>query len=689
VTERREWKKFAGWAGLAGGAAVALLLAVVPPAAATDKVSLTAESMWGFKRVGGPALSPDGKLAVIPVSQFDLKTDKRSGDLWLLPTAGGPLQQLTADPAVESDPLFSPDGKNLAFVARRGDDKVPQLYILPMTGGEARRITDVPTGVARPLWLPDGSGLTFITRIWTDLDGWEAQGGRLKEREESKMTARVWDKAPISFWDHWLDEREAHIYIAPLAGGAPVAVTRGRGRPVFLRDPGPMPYDIAPDGKQVAYSVNTDTSGVRQNTDVFTTDLATGATRNQTEANPNNDSEPQYSPDGRWLNFLQRRLYGFYGENAKPMLVDRRSGETQGIAESWDRSAEGLRWLPDSSGLYGAIDDSATRRIYRLDVRGDTPKPLTGRSDFSDLAVAGKSLVALRQSLSQPPVLTRIEPKSGAATVLADLNADVLGRTALGAVESVTFKGAANADIQMWVVKPPNFDPAKKYPLFLLIHGGPHNAITDTWTWRWNAQVFANWGYVVAWHNFHGSSGFGQAFTDSINPNWADRPYEDTIKAAQYLAGQPWIDAGRMVAGGGSYGGYLASILLGRDHPFKALIAHAAVYNMYTQDASDGGAGVDRFAEYWEKPAEFQATSPHMAAGNFKTPTLVIHGQLDYRVPVNHGIELFNTLQKRGVPSRLIYYPNENHWVLKPQNSVFWYQQVRAWVEQYAPPNGR
>jgi dipeptidyl aminopeptidase/acylaminoacyl peptidase len=253
----------------------------------------------------------------------------------------------------------------------------------------------------------------------------------------------------------------------------------------------------------------------------------------------------------------------------------------------------------------------------------------------------------------------------------------------------VNYPGAGGAPIQMWAVYPPGFDPTKKYPVFMLLHGGPHNGIQDAVQWRWNAHVFASWGYIVTWHNFHGSSGFGQAFTDSINPDRISKPYEDTIKAAEWLAAKPYVDAERMVAGGGSYGGFLASTLLGRSHPYKALIAHAAVYNSFTQIGADYGAERDRFFEFWDRPEEFARYSPHTSAGNFVTPTLVIHGQQDFRVPVNHGIELFNTLQKRGVPSRLVYYPDENHWILKPQNSLFWYAEVRAWVEKYAAPGAR
>jgi dipeptidyl aminopeptidase/acylaminoacyl peptidase len=238
----------------------------------------------------------------------------------------------------------------------------------------------------------------------------------------------------------------------------------------------------------------------------------------------------------------------------------------------------------------------------------------------------------------------------------------------------------------MWIVYPPGFAPDRKWPLYLLLHGGPHNGVTDGYQWRWNAQIFASWGYVTAWHNFHGSSGFGQAWTDSITKEWAALPYEDTIKAADWFRAQPWIDSERMAAGGGSFGGYLATVLLGRPHPFKTLVAHAAVYDQYTQYASDYSAQKKRYGEFWEDIERFQRNSPHMSAGNFNTPTLIIHGQQDLRVPVNQALELFNVLQNRGVPSKLVYFPDENHWILKPQNSLFWYETNRKWLEQYVRP---
>jgi dipeptidyl aminopeptidase/acylaminoacyl peptidase len=285
-----------------------------------------------------------------------------------------------------------------------------------------------------------------------------------------------------------------------------------------------------------------------------------------------------------------------------------------------------------------------------------------------------------------PPTVVRIDPKSKRVEALSRVNDALLAGTDFGRYESVTYTGADGRPIQMWVTYPPGFDRSKKYPLFLLIHGGPHGAVTNAMQFRWNAQVFSSWGYVTAWPNFHGSSGFGNAFTDSINPYWDDLPYRDVIGAADWFAGQPWIDAERMVAGGGSYGGYLTSVILGRPHPFKALVAHAAVYNLYTQIGADYSYEVPRYGPFWADGQEqvFRQVSPHYAAANFRTPTLVIHGQRDLRVPVNHGFELYHALQQKGVPSRMLYFSDENHWVLKPANSLVWYREVRSWLDRYA-----
>ena len=650
--------------------------------------AFTADAMWGLKRLADPAISPDGRMAVVPVTTYDVAENKSNTDLWLLPTKPGRARQLTSGEANDSAPAWSPDGQWIAFVSKRGEDEESQLYVIAVDGGEARRVTNVPTGVLAPKWFPDSKRIAFLSQVWPELKTWAELKQRMKERAEPKMTAQVWDKAPIAHWDRLLDHRKTHVYAIGINGGEPVPITLTAGVALDPAEPDVDSYDIAPDGTEIAFASDTDLSGIDQNFDIFIMPIEGGAPTNLTTENTADDLSPKYSPDGRLLAFRQQRIKDFYADRARLMLIERKSKAVRSVTEQWDRSVDGLVWAPDGESLFGSIDDAGARRIYRFDINGGEPRAITREHSFSSLAVAGTApvIVALRQSFIEPPTLVSIIARNGTATKLSDFNDAALADLMQGRVENVTYAGAKGEPVQMWIVYPPNFTPDKRWPLYLLLHGGPHNAMTDGYQWRWNAQVFANWGYVTAWHNFHGSSGFGQAWTDSITQEWGELPYEDTIKAAEWFAQKPWIDSERMAAGGGSYGGYLASYLLGREHPFKTLVAHAAVYNSYTQYASDYGASKKRFGEFWEDFERFHRNSPHMSAANFRTPTLVIHGQQDLRVPVNHGIELFNTLQNRGVPSQFVYFPDENHWILKPQNSLFWYETKRKWLEKYVPP---
>ena len=670
--------------------------------AQAKKEPFTAERSWKIQRIGAPTLSRDGRTIIAPVTRFAMDEDKSYVDLWIWNAADGSGQRrFTTDAANDGAPTISPDGRYVAFISQRGDDRAPQLYVMPIGGGEARRLTKLATGVQSPKWFGDGRRLAFVSRVFADLP-LDQQGKRLDERRDRKMTAMVWDAGPVSAWDQYLDERQFHVFsVAFEAGtdGADLPAVRALTQPSGLQLPrGAVQgtdghFAISPDGKELAFVADSDPAINVGNNDVFTVAIAADGSggkdpRNLTAGNVAGDGSPLYSPDGRHLSFVQQRIRGFYADKGRLMLRDRASGRTRELFAEWDRSAGGLVWARDSRRLYGAIDDAGTVRVYELPLDG-APRKVTGAMSFGGLAVADDgTLVGLRESFVEPPTLVRLDAKSGAATKLSTINDALLAATDLGTYESVTYKGANGKDIQMWVNYPPGFDKSKKYPFFMLIHGGPHNAITDGMAFRWNAQVFGSWGYVTAWPNFHGSSGFGQAFADSINPEWAEQPYQDVIKAADWFAAQPWIDRDRMVAGGGSYGGYLTSVILGREHPFKALVAHAAVYNLYSQYAADFSAESPRFGGFWEKDnrAALERNSPHLGAANFRTPTLVVHGQTDLRVPVNHGLELYHTLLNRGVPSRYVYYPNENHWVLKPQNSVFWYQQVKAWFDRHNPP---
>ncbi len=650
--------------------------------------SLSVERLWQFQRIGNPVVSPDGKLIVASVTGYDVAADKANGRLWLFSADGKQQRPLTAEGLRASEPTFSPDGNTLAFISQRDKDDAGQIYLLPMQGpGEARRLTEVPTGVYGIKWV--GQHLYFISRVWPDKN-WDEMKAQLKTNKDSKMSGRQWNALPYSHFDHWIDEsRQAHVYRIAASGGEVQPVTQPFGRELPRSSQSAGSYDIHPQERYIAFNSNGWDNQVDAKIDVFLARLGSTEAINLTPDNQAPDSSPQFSPDGKSLAFSQQRIHGFYADTANLVVYDLARNSSRVLTADWDRSVSNFVWASDSRGFYSSIDDAATNRLYFIDARSGKPRAITKATSFGQPALAGNRLIATNDSFLFPARLVSIDPRNGNTTRLDNFNDDILSQVDLGTYESVTYKGAEGKDIQMWVHYPPGFDKSKKYPLFLLIHGGPHNAFTDSFSYRWNSQTFSSWGYVSAWPNFHGSSGFGQDFADAINPDWRTKPLADIQAATQWFENHSWIDTDRMVAGGASYGGYLTSILLGTEHPFKALLIHAAVYNIYSQMAADFAVHSTRFGGYWENPEIYKAISPHYFAGNFNTPTLVIHGQLDYRVPVGQGFELFRTLQMRGVESRMIYFPDENHWILKPNNSIYWYNQVKDWMTKFAEPGAK
>jgi dipeptidyl aminopeptidase/acylaminoacyl peptidase len=652
---------------------------------------LSAEVLWELSRLAPPVVSPDGKRVVVAATTYPEHEDaeknyKPEMSLWLLSTGSGREQRpLTAEGGQASEPVFSPDGSSLAFVGKRNEDDTGQIYVMPMDGpGEAVKLTDLPTGVSALKWVREH--IYFVSNVWPDktFDEMEEQ---IDAEKESKLSAKVWNEMPYSYWDQWLDEeRENHLFRIPAGGGDVESLTLGTNLQLPRADAGTGEYDVSPDGELLAFVANSRTEGVYPDRDVFLMKIASKDPENITEDNEAPDGNPMFAPDGRTLAYTRQAIAGFYGDQVKLLVRDLRSGETTVLHEDWDRSATGLVWAPDSKGFYGAIDDAGTRRVYYLPLRG-LPKRITDSTDFDGLSIADDgTLVARNQSAVYPPRIVRVPKKGYKVRRLEQFNDEVLADVDMGTYESVTYTGAGGDEIQMWVHYPPGFDSRKEYPLFMSIHGGPHNAWTDMFHFRWNTPTFAAWGYVVAWPNFHGSSGFGQEFADSINPDWLTKPYADVIAAAEWLADKPWIDPDRMVAGGGSYGGYLSSILLGKEHPFKALVIHAAVYDMYAQTSADFAVHDQRFGPYWDNPEIYAEISPHVYAAEFDTPSLVIHGQNDLRVPVGQAFSLFRALQRNGVESRLVYYPDENHWILTRENSVHWYGEFRDWIKRFAAP---
>ena len=672
--------------------ALSLLLLILSSIAnAEDSRRLGADVLWELTRLAAPVVSPDGERVVVEATTYPETDDPETtyqpeSRLWLLATGPDRRQRpLTAAGGSAGDPVFSPDGSHLAFTGKRNDEDTAQIYVLPMNEpGEAVKLTDVPTGASAPKWV--GEYVYFISNVWPDKT-FDEMAETIEVEEDSKLSAKVWNAMPYAYWDHWLDEdRQNHLYRIPAAGGDIEALTLGTGLQLPRTGAGTGEYDVSPDGKWLAFVANSRSEGVYPDRDVFLMTIGSQKPQNITAENEASDGNPMFAPDGKSLAYTRQAIAGFYGDQVKLMVRELRTGTTTMLHEGWDRSAAGLVWAPDSKGFYGAIDDAGTRRVYYLPTKG-APKRITEATSFDGLSIADDgTLVARNQSAVYPPRVVLVANKGNKVRRLDRFNDEIMAAVDMGSRESVTYAGVDGAEIQMWVHYPPGFDSRKQYPLLLAIHGGPHGAASDNFHFRWNSQTFASWGYVVAWPNFHGSSGFGQEFTDSINPDWLTKPYADVIAATEWLAEKPWIDAERMVAGGGSYGGYLSSILLGREHPFRALVIHAAVYDMYAQTSADFAVHDQRFGPYWENPEIYNHISPHLYAADFDTPSLVIHGQNDLRVPVGQAFSLFRALQTNGVESRLVYYPDENHWILTRENSLHWYGEFRDWIKRFAAP---
>lgn len=667
-----------------------LVLCWLPFAAlAQDDSSLSVERLWQLERIGQPVTSNDGRFIVAPVTKFDVKADKGLTRLWLFSADGKQQTPLTAQGLRASEPVFSPDGNTLAFISQRDKDDAGQIYLLPMDKpGEAQRLTEVPTGVYGIKWV--GQHLYFISRIWPE-KSWDEMAAHIKAEKDNKMSAKQWNALPYAYFDHWIDEnRQAQLFRIAATGGEVQPVTQPLGLQLPRETQGSEDYDIDVKEQYVAFSANGSANQVDPNIDIFIARIGSDKADNLTNANPAADFNPSFSPDGKTLAFSSQRIPGFYADTARLQLYDMAAKKQRELTTNWDRSVNSFVWAADGKGFYASIDDAASQRLYYIDAKNGKPRAISQATSFGKPALAAKNqLVATNDSFMYPARLVLVDSKNGKTRRLDTFNDEVLAQAKLGSYESVTYKGADGADIQMWVHYPPGFDKSKKYPLFMLIHGGPHNAIGDSFSYRWNAQTFASWGYVTAWPNFHGSSGFGQDFADAINPDWRTKPLADIQAATKWFEQQSWIDTDRMVAGGASYGGYLTSVLLGTEHPYKALLIHAAVYNMYSQMAADFAVHSTRFGGFWQNPDIYNSISPHYHADKFNTPTLVIHGQLDYRVPVGQGFELFRTLQTRGIESRMIYFPDENHWILKPNNSIYWYNQVKDWMSKFAEPGAR
>ncbi len=726
-----------------------LLLAIfcALPLASQTKRPFTFEDMMALKRVEEPVPSPDGKWVLFAAVDVDLKANTKTPHVWVVPISGGNQQEIISDQDADR-PRWAPDGKRFAFISTKEGGS--QIWIADFDGATGsvtakHRLTNIATEADGELWSPDGNNILFKSDVYPECDGTSAEEAcnakKVDEAKNSKVKAQIFTHLLYRHWNGYKEGRRSHIFvistIVPPSGDYNGPIVNP-----FLRDLSPGDHDapsfhlggqdmyaFSPDGGEICYSSNHDAvEATSTNNDLFVVPVnvfADGSptwvlahTRNITADNKAADETPLYSPDGKYIAYRAQARPGYESDRWRLMLYDRKKGERKDLTEGFDHWVGNFVWARDTKTIYFSAEHERHSLIYAVNtgptLGGDKGKvqylrrSLVGGYD-DDLAITpnGKTLVFTRMSVAAPneiyasaatgdgcPAQTGfVDPGKWDCSLNKDwpvtrVNEQLLSQISISNVEPFWFDGANGDKVEGSLVKPPNFDSSKKYPVKFLIHGGPEGAWGDDWSYRWNPELLAANGYVVITVNFHGSTGYGQKYIDAINGDWGGAPYEDLMKGLDYSEEHyPFIDKNRECALGASYGGYMADWILGHTDRFKCIVSHDGMFN------SESAWGTTE--ELWFNEWEFKGTpytnremyrkwSPHLSAANFKTPTLVVHGQLDYRLDVSEGFQLFTTLQRMSVPSKMLYFPDEGHWVLKPQNSQLWYKTVNDWVDQWA-----
>lgn len=684
---------------------------------AQTKRPFTFEDMMALKRVGEPVVSPNGKWVVFSVVDVNLKADTKTPSIFVVSINGGEARSLTKGEG-EDRPRWSPDGRQLAFVLTRGG--VPQIWVcdidpetaMPLPGKPLRQITTISTGASGELWSPDGKYILFTSDVYPDCPDDACNKARDEQQAQSKVKATIFRGLFFRHWSNYTGDKRTHIFIQPAAGGPAKDLTPGdHDAPPFSLGGQDM-YAFSPDSQEVAFTSNIDeVEAISTNNEIFVVPV-TGGTPKKISTSPGSDSSPLYSPDGKYIAWRMQETPGYESDRFQLVLYDRKTGQNRSLTKDFDRWVGSLVWAQDSKALYISAGDVGTSPIFVVGLQRGLFNQIT-RGHHDDLAVTpdGKKLLFTCVSVRAPNEICMADLTSGplmedyalvkhegsptftlgSASIyrtlqLTHLNDSVLSQVEMQPLESFWFTSGKDK-VQGFLVKPPNFDASKKYPVKFLIHGGPEGAWGDSWSYRWNAELMAASGYVVVMINFTGSTGYGQKFTQAIQGDWGGRPYEDLMRGLDYVEKTyPFVDKDRECALGASFGGYMANWILGHTTRFKCIVSHDGGFNL---TAHYGTTEELWFPEWefkgtpWTNRAMYEKWSPHMFAQNFKTPTLVIHGQRDYRLDVSEGFQLFTTLQRLKVPSKMLYFPDEGHWVLKPQNSQLWWKTVGEWVDSY------
>jgi len=664
----------------------------------SKKRPLTVEVLWQIERIGGLALAPDGERAVCSVTRYSLEKNKGETSLWLLPTRGAAPRRLTLGGEKDGRPAWSPDGRQIAFIAKREQqgrkDIEPQLYVISADGGEAERKSDFAPGIEAFKWLPNGRGVVFSAWVWPELKGAAAQSRQHKIFSERKETGYATSEAFYRYFDHNVPMgRVLHLLLLDLKSGRISDLFEGTRLELPRYNGGSDDFDVRPDGRRIAFVHDPASEPLLGNRlALCEIDMRTRRVQALIDDAAWDAANPRYSPDGRRLAATAAQV-GVAHTAFHELAVVEPDGRWQVHGAGWDHTITGpLRWAADGASLLFTAEQRGRCPLWRYRFDGAAFSVVQQGGWVQGFDVAGDVVVTSADS-AMHPVRVTASRSDGVPLRLESFNDKRLAGVRLGELREATITGALGQPVQMWLMLPPGFDAKKKHALMHVIHGGPHAAAGDTWSYRWNPHLLASRGHVLAMANYHGSSGFGHAFSHSLIGRQGELELQDIEAATDWLLQQRWVDARRVVAAGGSYGGFMVAWMNGHVAPgrYQAYVCHAGVFDRIATFSADSypQRPKDLAALYWQDMPRVLAQSPHAFAAAMHTPTLVIHGAHDFRVPDSNGLAYYNTLKARGVDARLLWFPDENHWVLKPRNSQLWYGEFLDWVERFAPAHKR
>jgi dipeptidyl aminopeptidase/acylaminoacyl peptidase len=670
-----------------------------------DTHPFAVQDLVALDRLSGMVLSPDRKSLAYVLRTTDMEANRGRTDIWVMDVDGNDVRRMTTDPASDHSPFWSRDGESLYFLSTRSGSS--QLWNISLAGGEARQVTDLPLDVSSPKLSPDGNQIAFAMEVFVDCETMECTEERLEERAAQKTTGRAYDQLLFRHWDVWEDGRRFHIFVAPISGaqlmGDPVDIMGSMNADAPTKPwGGAEEYTFTPDGLGIVFTAKDVGREEAWSTDydLFVAPVdGSRAPQCITEENDAWDTQPVFSPDGTTLAHLAMRVPGYEADRLRIVLrswttIDEdetanwQVGSAQWLSEEWDRSPHSLSWTVNGRRLLAHAAHFGRDALFMIDARNGDAKALVNEGSVKSEVDADGRIYLTMDHFQSPVQIYSVEPDGDNLRQISQINAEKLARVRMGEPEQFSFSGANGDVVYGWLVRPVDFDPARSYPVAFLVHGGPQGSFGTDFHYRWNPQTYAGAGYAAIMIDFHGSTGYGQEFCDSIQDNWGGWPLEDLQKGLNYaLETYPWLDGDRVAALGASYGGYMINwIAWNWPDRFRCLVNHDGLFDKrfsYYDTEELWFPEREMKGTPWENPDSYDRWDPANHVDKWQTPLLVIHGALDYRVPYAQGLAAFTAAQRRGVPSRLLFFPDENHWVLKPHNSIQWHEEVLAWLDRW------